>query len=196
MRARPEILLIRHGMPNIRSPRACGGAEFLAWRHRYGEVDLHPASRPPRALLAELDGVTRLVTSELRRAVQSGERLGLAHPPVVCRDLSETALPLLTLPWVRMSADAWVALARLSQRFGYTAGTESIGAARRRARRAATDLAQQAQAVGRIAVVGHGTLNRFVAEALVRSGWTLRSREGREFWRWQLFEAPTGRPST
>lgn len=165
-----EILLIRHGLPTSAREGAMTGAAFRHWLHRYDADGIEGA--PPEELLQRLAGIP-LLSSNLPRAMESAALLrpgALVEPDPLFRE-PELPLPRRFPPLLRLGPHLWAALLRAVWLLGYAPGVPARTAVQRRAREAATALAQVAAEAGAVAVVGHGLFHVLIGRELRAMGW-------------------------
>ena len=164
-----SIFLIRHGKPiGAINPRI-GAAGFARWVRRYDASGLIPDSQPPISLRARLpQGL--VLSSNLRRAIESAQRC-LGRPPErTLAVLREMAIPRYRLP-LGMGAYTWLIVNRALWYLGASGPFESYSAARERAGRAANELQCLNQEHGDLIVFGHVLMNRQIARHLISQGW-------------------------
>jgi broad specificity phosphatase PhoE len=113
----------------------------------------------------------RVVTSNLRRCVESAAWLAPSADIQIDHELREAALPDSLGTSVRMWPGPRIVLARLAWWLNWRQSVEPVRGARQRARQAAERLCSLAREHRSVAVVGHGIFNRFIARQLSRRGW-------------------------
>jgi len=188
-----EILLVRHGRPNVSWPRRCRHGEFKDWIANYDAAELDPESPPPARLVEMANGSHLFLSSNRPRSYQSALRLSRGLPVVQLHELDEVPLPHLPIPMIELPTEVWVMLTRISHVAGYAGEAETIDEARARSRLAASRLAEYASSSRKVAVVAHGTINWLIGRNLKRQGWRVRSRGATGgYWHWRLFGAPGG----
>lgn len=174
-----QITLVRHGPPVRCHAGWLTRAEFGAWRRAYEVAGLQGGSEPSRAAILRMHTAATVVSSDLRRARESAERLRAAAtlpdsvqgPALAWALLREVDLPALTLaPAVRLPLLAWLVGGFAGWRRARLAGTESLAEARARAERAALAL-EDAAVDGPVVAVGHAVFHGLVAAALRERGW-------------------------
>jgi broad specificity phosphatase PhoE len=165
------IVLSRHGKPHCDYRTAIPGRAFADWRRNEENAPLDPLSRPGPELERLVRGASCVITSPLRRSLESARLLAASASLVTDARVREAELPSAFPSNVRLVPDVWAALARSAWFCGWSNGRESFTAARHRAREAARMLIARADAAGPVAVVGHGMMNILIARELRASGW-------------------------
>jgi len=165
------IILARHGRPACDYRTPIRGRAFAEWRRAEDNAPLDASSRPGPELVELVRGASSIVTSPLRRSLESAQVLAPAVKPITDRLVQEAALPSAFPSNLRLSPYAWRALARVAWFCGWSGGVEGFGAARKRAAQAAAMLIERSRTHPTIAVVGHGLINILIARALRRNGW-------------------------
>lgn len=181
-----EIVLLRHGVPQIDTTCRLSAAEFGAWVRAYDKAGIdarHPA--PPEAMA--IAGTSALVLcSPLPRATQSAIALG-ATTPTQNPMFREIEIPFGDWRLPRLSPRAWSVVFRLMWVAGFARDCETFSQARARASYCAERLAQLAAAHGRVLLVGHGALNWAIARALTRDGWHGPAQAPRRHWEFGIY---------
>lgn len=190
----PEIFLVRHGKPDLNWPGQCDAAAYDVWSHAYRDCGLEDGSTPSEELLQRIVGYSRVawVCSPLRRARASALILSNGATPKILAELEEVRLPAAGTMEGMRSAESWVNLSVQAYNSGRHNGCEPPAALRVRATAAGAALISYAQGVDCVVAVGHGLINRLVADALLEQGMTLQAGEPGEYWRWQHFHAAPG----
>jgi broad specificity phosphatase PhoE len=166
-----EILLIRHGIPQCDHRTKIRGCDFARWVAAYESAAVDGSIRPPPELQARLAAVPCIVTSTLRRAIESASLLAPGRPAASYALFDEAGI-LTAIPFrLRLSPGQWDVFARVAWILGWSAGEETFREARTRATRAAEQMVALAREHGAVALVGHGMLNTLISRALRRSGW-------------------------
>ncbi len=166
-----EILLIRHGVPACDHRTPIRGRHFARWVEAYDDAPLDLTLPPPPALQALAATIPLLVTSTMRRAVESGALIAPNRPAISDPLYDEAGIPTAFGLGLALRPTYWDALARVAWMLGWSPDVESVHEAKVRAERAADQLASLALTHGSIMLVGHGMLNTLIAGALRRDGW-------------------------
>ena len=165
-----EIVLVRHGRPALPPQRPISGRTIGEWVRAYDEVGITEGA-PPENLARLVATAGCVVTSDLRRSVESARRLASSCDVRVDPELREAPLPESLGLTMRMPPGVWLVLARVVWWLRWCAIEEDVDATRQRADRVASRLCALAGEHGSVAVVGHGIFNRYVARQLVKRGW-------------------------
>jgi broad specificity phosphatase PhoE len=168
-----RIFLVRHGHPDVTPDhrRPIAGTELGQWYRRYNDVGLAAESSPPQTLrdVAAIAGC--IVASDLRRAIESAQRLAGPSQVQLDSDLREVGFPERLNASTRLSPGVWVMIARAAWLLDRCDCEESKSAARRRAARLADHLSDLARAHDSVIAVGHGCFNLFVGRELRWRQW-------------------------
>ena len=136
------------------------------------QAPLDPTLLPPPALTALATAARCIVTSTLRRSVESAALLapgrGLISEPL----FAEAGMPLPGSDRGAIRPRHWNAAGRVAWVLGWSRGRESWPAARFRAHQAAARLDELAREHGDVLLVGHGLLNLLIQRALRAMGWS------------------------
>ncbi|PSS58699.1 histidine phosphatase family protein [Pseudomonas sp. BBP2017] len=174
-----EIILMRHGQPDLIMTGNVSALDMKRWIEHYdlSEIKSHPAPKVSVALAASAKVI---VSSTAPRALTSVRALGL-QPVVVDEVFCEAQLPhgRWTLP--RLSPFTWAFILRILWFCGFSGKVESACEARMRASTAAQRLQSLADE-GPVLLLGHGIMNRMIANQLEAAGWMRQQRNGNSYW--------------
>jgi broad specificity phosphatase PhoE len=185
-----RIVLVRHGRPDLtadaRQPIA--GTRLGEWCRGYDAVGIAPASLPPESLRKTTASAGCIVTSDLRRAVESARLLAGPKAVQFDPDLREVGFPERLDAPLRLSPGAWVAIARAVWLFDGCECEESRRVVRTRAARLVDRLSDLALAHDSVVAVGHGWFNLFVGRELRRRHWRGPRLAPRGYWACAAYE--------
>lgn len=177
-----RIVLVRHGRPHVRFSERIPGYGFEDWLRRYDEAPLDPRVSPPRATVELAGTVAHVVTSDLRRSVETARAIAPDLAPPARAELREAGLSSPTFARPVLPAGLWGAMARVAWFAGWAPRSESIRDARGRAVSGALELSALAERHGSVLFVGHGILNAMIARSLRGAGWRGPRRPAGSFW--------------
>lgn len=176
-----RIVLIRHGMPDIASPRT-SHREFRDYIDQYEEAGLHPESLPPEELQDLLSEIGAVFTSERKRSLESARALA-PHAELIADPLfAEAPLASPPIPLLKMKVTKWAVMARILWHAGYCPAIENYRRAKHRAAKAADILIERAHAEGAAALVAHGYFNFIIGNELRRRGFKKQGSHRAQFW--------------
>ena len=173
-----ELILLRHGKPDIESSTAIRAVAMKAWIADYdasGIMDM-----PDTSVIAACHGQF-VVASPMKRALESVTALGL-QPDMIMDALYEAPLPAFNLPLLKLTPLAWATAFRLLWMAGASGGVESFSSAKRRAKQVSDELANLTDAHGRVVSVGHGFMNLLIARELQKAGWKQQNLRKSGYW--------------
>ena len=182
-----EILLIRHGIPLCDHRTKIRGCDFAGWVATYDRAPIDHSMLPAPELRARLAAVSCIVTSTLRRSIESALLVGGERPAASNPLFDEAGIPTAIPFRLALSPNHWDGLARAAWILGWSPGVESFRAARTRAAQAAAHLDALSREHGAVALFGHGMLNTLIGHALRGSGWTGRGSP-RTYWGSVVFQ--------
>lgn len=167
-----QIILVRHGEPALYKKGWKNRVEGMKFAINYDSaVILEPTIIPVKL---QSNDISYLYTSKLPRSISTATYLNLDQLPIrsmsVFNEFERTILSFydIKLPlgfWLNSSRILW--FAGLNKK-----GIESFSSARRRAKRAADILQEDALREGKTLLVSHGLLNHFLVKYLKKQGWT------------------------
>ncbi len=177
-----RIILVRHGKPALSRSVWLTWREYRNWWQQYDEGGLTEEQNVPLEVLKLAEEADLVVSSPLRRAIETAELLRNQPPDIVDADLVEAALPSPHLGPIKFRPRGWGVISRCVWYVGYTGGLESHRDARIRAVRMADKLAEHAKGGKTVLVTAHGWYNRMLKVRLKRRGWTCVSENGDQHW--------------
>ena len=173
-----RIILVRHGPSAlIENGRAIDHAGVQRWREAYDSAGLRTGARPPRALIELTGQAAHVIASDLRRAVESAERLAPHRDIHVSELLREASLAVPRWP-TRLPLPGWGMLIYVAWGYRIVRGTDPPELDRARAATTAEWLTSLVSDGSMAVVVTHGVFRRLVAGQLISRGWRGTSREG------------------
>ena len=172
---------MRHGEPHYRGAPKVSCREMAEWIDSYN-LSSTGSDRPPEMAQIQAYRALSVLSSPLPRALSSLKTLG-CEPGVIDDVFREAELPVIRIPGLRLSPFYWAALFRILWLCGLPGEAESVNVAKKRAVKAAEILVTVARhADGPVLLMGHGIMNRFIAKALMASGWKEETRPGKGYW--------------
>lgn len=174
-----EIVLIRHGKPVGATNPKLSASGFADWVLNYDASEVDVDSLPPENLKQAIRNHF-IVSSNLERAIDSAKICLNLAPHLIDNVLREMEIPSYPLPF-KLKAYTWLVLNRLLWFIGIKGDVESFKEAKIRANNAAHTLIALAAEHHKVAVFGHGLMNKYVAKELERLGWKLSS-QGNSYW--------------
>ena len=155
----------------MRVPKRLPSDRLRSTARRYNEAGIRATPRPSTRLRRQAGAAGVIVCSDAQRAVESARALDSTREPLIDPLFREAGLPVGTRVPLRLSFDTWVLIAGIAWFWGWSAGTEPLADARRRARSAAQRLMRLATRHRSVMLVGHGVFNALIAAELRRRGW-------------------------
>ena len=188
-----KIVLMRHGKPVLTHKGLVTPAEMEAWIEHYNHSNVK-ASGVPQSSIHLANAVTHFVSSTAPRALSSLQALGYA-PSVTDAIFSEAQLPFSTWRFPRLSPALWAAFFRMLWFCGYSQNSESFQAAKTRANVAANKLVALAEQ-GSVLLMGHGIMNRLIANELATLGWASSTKQNSHYWAGNVYRPNLTHPSS
>ncbi|MBE9108592.1 histidine phosphatase family protein [Nodosilinea sp. LEGE 07298] len=182
-----KIVLIRHGKPMIDDLEKITGSQLAEWVQRYNHAPIDPSCHPPLPLLTTVSSIRCIVTSPLRRSVESAKVLAPELNHHVLFEAREAELPTPRFVKIKMSARTWCALSRLAWFIGWSAQTESLAQANVRAGIVVQKLEALSRQEGSILLLGHGIMNSLIAQRLRAQGWKSLQVSGNGYWKFSEY---------
>lgn len=179
-----EISIIRHGKSQYVHSGKVAFHEFSQWVENYDSYGIDAASSCPPLTLKKARSANVVISSNLKRAVESA-RLVIPHDNIISDPLfRETELPVGSMKWfgLKFKPQSWAIFLRILWFSGYSNDCESLGKARLRAEKAAQQLIDYAVRYQSVALIGHGFFNLLIANELQKKGWKSERKLGAKHW--------------
>jgi broad specificity phosphatase PhoE len=142
-----EITLIRHGRSSQIENHRMTSREFKNWAETYNHLGIAEGESCPQDAIDKGASSLILLTSDLRRAIESARTLNPSAKLQADPIFREMELPDIYLPGVKLRPNTWAVLLRILWICGYSRGCESYSDAKHRAKRASLKLTTFAKAV-------------------------------------------------
>ncbi len=185
-----KIVLLRHGRPAVEHTARIHTRDIAHWVDRYNNADLDEESMPSPDTVAIARDCRHVVCSHLRRSLHSAELLQVDSVHLSHERFREAELPFIQRPGIHLSPETWVALLRILWLLGYARNGESLRQSKQRAALCAQDLVTLAQQHQSVLFVGHGFINRFIAQHLLRQGWQGPRSLRQDYWQHADYRLP------
>ncbi len=183
-----EIVLARHGRPNLRHWTWITPRQMKEWIQIYNRAEIFSAEIPSDTLRqARVSGV--IVSSTLPRCVESAQALGVEKSLLIEEVFCEADLPYGHWNIPKLPLFVWGVLFRLAWFCGYSSNAESVSQAEERAFSAAKRLEALSRENGSVFLVGHGIMTMLIAKQLLAMGWSGPNRPANKYWQFSVYHA-------
>jgi len=183
-----KIVLIRHGKPNLGDTGKIKSIEIGQWIESYNAAKIDVECQPKKEALEIAKSCNRVVCSDLSRSIESANILGVKKIHHIERVFREAELPYAPFPFIKLEPNLWAIIFRVLWFCGLKSNSESLAEARIRAAIGVRKLKEIAENKGSVIFIGHGLMNRFIAKALLSSGWVSLNRSGGKYWEFGVYE--------
>jgi broad specificity phosphatase PhoE len=177
-----EIIVLRHGKPNIDTTGKVNPVEFGKWIASYDKAGVCESDNPNIHIVERVHNCHFVVCSHLPRSIESARRLGISSPDLISSDFRECEMPHASWKYPKLAIPTWAWVFRIVQLGGYSFNSESYKEAKARGKACAYHLADLAHTHGSVLFVGHGALNWLLHKELLRMGWSGPQKSPREHW--------------
>ncbi|USK31545.1 histidine phosphatase family protein (plasmid) [Bacillus sp. CMF21] len=179
-----EISLIRHGKSQCTENNRITCKEFEGWVKEYDYNGVFEENSYPSETLNKITKANIIITSDLKRAVDSAKLLNPNIKAISVPLFRETELPnpLTKLRKIKLDPSIWALILRCLWFCGYSRGCESLSEAKDRAKSASKILVEYAQEHTSVVLVGHGFFNMFIAKELQKKGWKGKRKSNSKHW--------------
>lgn len=183
-----KILLVRHGKPQVPAFGKLKASEFSKWINTYNSAGIDRQFTAPAPVSAAVTQCAAILCSDLPRSIESAQALGIQSITEIDPQLREIDLPCAEWNFPKLSLNFWVPFFRILWFMGYSRHSETLSQARARAHSASTKLQTIARQQGSVAFIGHGMINRLIADDLRRNNWQGPKNPGKRYWDFGVYE--------
>lgn len=176
-----QIILIRHGQPNLNKKGWRGRNQAVQYASAYDTVGIVPFDKT----LLCLENITtdEVYHSSLPRARHTARLLFGENSKFIedgrFREFERKVMKFIN---VKMPLGFWLGTSRILWLMGMNdKGIETLQQAKTRASENALFLAEQAKKDGQVILVAHGLHNRYVMKYLRKQGWELVRKGGSKY---------------
>lgn len=179
-----EISLIRHGKSQLSENNKIAGLEFKKWVEKYDYLGVFEESTYPSTTLEKVAAANIVITSDLKRAVESARLLNPVIKIISDPLFREAELPSYSskLFNVKLKPSIWAIVLRILWLSGYSYKCESLNQAKFRANKASQHLIDYANEYKSVVLVGHGFFNMLIAKELQKKGWKGTKKRDVKHW--------------
>ena len=176
-----QILLIRHAKVDIDNTKKIDVQSLKNWVESYDTAPIVADSLPPEQTVTLAKKADVMVTSTLRRAIDSAKVLGVeVHMQNVL--FNEAAIPEIVIPYLKLKPKSWLVILRLMLLLGLGKKETSLKASKEQAKKAAIELETLAKEHNKVVLVGHGGMNWLIGKVLIKKGWKIENKVSHENW--------------
>ncbi|RKQ70847.1 broad specificity phosphatase PhoE [Litorimonas taeanensis] len=185
------LIIARHGKPALSRKVFMTWRGYREWWGRYDAGGIVPNQKVPPKLLRWVEQADLIISSPLRRAVESAEFAAGRAVDFTDIRLIEAALPPPHFDGLKFRPKVWGTFARIAWFLGWSDGMESHQEARQRTNEMCDALAEHAAGGKIVYVSAHGWINRMLKGSLLKRGWKMKSQNGDLHWSFRRYERPT-----
>jgi len=186
-----KIIIFRHGKVDYPPITMLSACELVEWAHAYNTNQLDKESQPTEKAKQVAVSVNAVVCSELPRSIESAQVLGVNEITYSNSLFNEAGLPIAGWNFPKLSVRIWAIFFRLAWLMGYSNNSETKKDAKQRASLAAKKLIELAESHKSVAFIGHGIMNRFIADELRYLGWVGPKSPAKNYWEYGVFSVKT-----
>lgn len=176
-----QIILIRHAKVNIDNTQTIVSSALKDWVERYDVAEIHPESQPMQKVRDLVLSADAVVTSSLRRAVDSAKLLDL---DVYEQNtiFNEAQIPNVNIPFLKFKPKTWLLILRVLLLFGFGKKDTSLKASKKQAEEAVKRLLELSDEHKSVVLVGHGGMNWLIRKVLIKEGWSVEPNPSNSNW--------------
>ncbi|HHD78923.1 MAG TPA: phosphoglycerate mutase family protein [Epsilonproteobacteria bacterium] len=176
-----EIILIRHAKVDIDNSQKIDALKLQAWVDAYDHAPIDAKSLPSDETKRLVQRADVVLTSTLRRAIDSAKVLGV-DAREENSSFNEAAIPKVHIPFIKLKPKHWLMILRMLLLLGLGKKDTSLKASKRQAEKAAQILQAYAKEHDVIVLVGHGGMHWLIRIVLMKEGWVLHGKASNRNW--------------
>ena len=181
-----QIILIRHAKVDIDNTKKIDSLALKKWVELYDSAPIVSESLPTEETICLAQNADVVVTSTLKRAIDSAKVLGVeVHTQNVL--FNEAAIPEIVIPYLKLKPKSWLVILRLMLLFGVGKKETSLKGSKVQAKKAAIELEILTKEYTNVALVGHGGMNWLIGKVLTQENWAQKGKAGHDNWAATLF---------
>jgi len=177
-----RIVLVRHGEPDMAEYISGNNKSYGEWLKKYNSSGIKKESNPPMELLIFAKKCNAIFSSDLKRAVDSVNKLDTGNRIIIDKVFREFELPDNKKQYPRFTPAIWSVIFRILWFIGYANKSENFSDAKKRITLSVNKLINADATNADILLVGHGLMNKFIGMELKRMGWKKTVNKGRGYW--------------
>ncbi|MBA1419943.1 MAG: hypothetical protein FAF03_03535 [Epsilonproteobacteria bacterium] len=181
-----QIILIRHAKVDIDNAKKIDSLSLQKWVDEYDTASIVHENMPSTETIAFAQKVDVVVSSTLRRAIDSAKILGV-EVDEQNKLFNEAIIPKVNIPYVKLKPKSWLVILRLMLLLGLGKKETSLKASKAQAKKAAIRLEELSQGYDDVLLVGHAGMNWMIGKELGKEGWVLDTKTGHGNWGMSLF---------
>ena len=176
-----QIILIRHAKVDIDHSQAIDASSLKNWVDGYDVAAIHFDSKPTQNTRAITGGVGVLVTSSLKRTIDSAKVLDvdIYESSAI---FNEAQIPNVNIPFLKLKPKTWLVVLRVLLLFGLGKKDASLKASKLQAEEAAERLLELSSEFESVVLVGHGGMNWLIRKILFKKGWSIIGKPSNKNW--------------
>ena len=175
------ITLIRHAKVDISNTQKMYAKELQTWIKLYDESEIEKSSKPSLELVEFVKGADYVMTSSLKRAIDSASVLGV-FVQEKNEMFDELDIPTIDVKYLKVTPKTWLVILRLSMMFSMKQKSKTWIEALKKADKAAGYLIELTTKHDSVVLVGHGGLHWLTQKALRKRGWKVEGKPSFKNW--------------
>ena len=180
-------MIQRHGVPDTGNWEKILSKEMPKWIKVYNEAGVKEDYSPCSHSVSHVKN-SFVVCSTLQRSRHSAKLLQVNNAKSYSL-FCEVELPVINIPFVKFTPHVWSMIFRVFWFVGISKKTESKAQIAKRVSLACKTLEELAQKHTQVHLVGHGIMNRLIAQQLLKSGWKSEEvPEGKKYYGFSYWE--------
>ncbi len=182
-----KIILLRHGEVDIDTNKNISASQFKEWITKYNNANIKVEFSSKKEVENILNEADILVSSSLKRAVQSMELFDKTAFEVNTV-FDEAELPCANWSLLKLKPKSWLIIFRILWFFGYSTNSESYKMFKSRVRRATKRLIDLSKEHKTVILIGHGVINNFIRKELLLAKYDEEKKLKNSNWDYGVFQ--------
>jgi len=176
-----QIILIRHANVDSDNSQKIDSSRLKIWVESYDTAKIVADSLPTQETINIANNADVLLTSRLKRAIDSAKVLGVNIDERNAL-FNEALIPEVNIPILKLKPKHWLVILRLMLFLGLGKKDTSLKASKTQAKEAAHKLLEFTTEYDHVVLVGHGGMNWLIRKELMKEGWSLEPNASNKNW--------------
>lgn len=180
---------MRHGEPDIpKLPEIVTSKEFFQCLNIYKNCGLLESSKPHETIIAQFRDIKAIVSSDLKRSSESAVQLASQTTVIIDPLFREIDGSFFPIPIVKLSPKTWGNIYIILWLIKLFELNKSFREGKTRAKDCTSKLIRLAETHDKVLFVGHGFINKYIANELRSQGWKGPRLPSKGYWDYGVYQ--------
>ncbi len=176
-----KITFVRHAKVDMDSSKPITAKMLKSWEDEYNTASIIQDIPKDKALYRAFDEVDYIISSTLRRSIDSVELVGKDVNEANAL-FNEAQIPVLEGQYIKLKPTSWLVLFRLLSLIGFGRWAVTLRETKIQAKEASKILLEHSEEHDNIILVGHGVMNWLIRKELLALAWKSEGKDAHGNW--------------